>query len=103
MPDDMERIPKEIFDEAGLKLDDRLLNFLVAAPLRPQIKGPWVQAASAALSSRLLEKTLRTHATSPTQLAQASQSHAAIITRATWALFLTSAVVAVATIALILK
>ena len=90
--DEFERIPREIFDEAGMDLDERLLNFMVAAAQHSQFKGPWVQATATVFSSKVLEAALNKHATALTASADAAERPAASLARATWALVLATVV-----------
>jgi hypothetical protein len=85
---DLEKIPQEIFDEANLKLDDRMKNFLVAAGLSTigEERTGWAIATSAVFSSKTIERSLNEHAKALNESSKASEKHAASLTRATWVL-----------------
>ena len=96
---DIERIPQEIFEEAKLKLDDRMKNFLVTAGLHNTSENHtgWAIATSAIFSSEMIERSLNEHAKALIESARASEKHAVSLTRATWVLGFATIVLAILT------
>ena len=85
---DKERVPKELFGEAGLEIGDRTLNFIVTAgtPNIHDERAGWSYATSSIYLSKYLERSLEKHAEALLKAAKASEKHAASLKYATWAL-----------------
>lgn len=93
---DISSIPKEIFKEAGIDLNERVLNFIVAAARNSQdFDHPsWTNSISTIYFSKMVERSLKNHADALNHTAEASEKYARQLALATWVLVFATFVLA---------
>jgi hypothetical protein len=96
---DIGGIPKEIFKEAGIELNERVLNFFEAAA-KNSIDfdhGSWINSITTIYFSKMVERSLRDHADALNRTAKASEKYTRQLAFATWALVFATIVLAIIT------
>lgn len=98
--EELERIPKELFDQYNLELDDKLLNFFIFAGRKKVSEevSSWSNSIASILSAIVLERSLKNHAAALTKSAHASEKLSQSLTMATWALFFATLMLVIITV-----
>jgi len=96
---DIENVPKEIFKEAGIDLNDRVLNFFhVAAKNSVDFDHPsWSNSISTVYFSKMVERSLKEHSNALNRSANASEKYSRQLSIATWALVFATFVLGIIT------